>query len=690
MNKKYLLLVGLLPLFYSCANQANVNKVDVLSTPTITNEEQEEPEACTIMYVGKDLTKDKRAIIARSADAGPGAMCINTTIFNHNQLANQTVTSHKGFTYKMPSTTYRYISTPRNPVMNKGHHWEASAVNENGVGVSATLSCVNNAIANSVDPLVPTGIGEDNIAEIVAATASTAKEGIETIAHIIDTQGSCETNAIMTIDANEAWYMEIYTGHEYAAVKMPNDKILTAGNEFVLDSLESMNINISDTILSEHLLDCLPASQRVPENCDDVTKLDLFHTYAQELIGEPATVEELPYEDELEKARISSANSHRRTWRGYNLFSRDKYPEYKKYAGYLKYPAFYDIDDGTLLDVHDVTKYMRDRFENILEADGNPNTPFFEFDRKNGNLRYIGFESAYQVHAIEIDKTLPKNISATMWLSLCNPNYTPFIPINAGVNSMSNYFTHVSNAYEYDPESAAHIFKHLNSLGFTRRKEYGLPIEEFWKQHELIWEKEYKEILNKTSDLNINVRRDILTNYVTTTQNEAIKAAKFMINDLTWHMMSDQSSLRKEFTLFTPCVNVKDFAHSYGYSYAFNNQAIMLKKGTELYNIKVTNTEYRPGDSRNYRYLAEISDGSKTKEIQIGIDGNDYYIPYKTLSEYVKGDLVVNIGEYITPSNNIMYWLIPTVIAVPIIGGLTYYFVSKKRKKGDNVSRFKY
>lgn len=672
MKRNYLWLLGLTPLIFACNNSKTSTAISNLKETTAFNEEVSE-EACTVMYVGKTLSKNGKAFIARSSDAGPAAMCINTTIFEHNELANKTITSNKGFSYKMPSTTYRYISTPRNPVMNKGHHWEASAVNENGVGVSATLSCYGKSTIISEgghDPLVPTGIGEDNIAQIIGATAKTAREGIETIADIIEKQGSCDCNAIMTIDQNEAWYMEIYSGHQFAAVKCPDDKILTAGNEFVFDSLKHMGIKIEDTILSGGLVDKIPEIERDPQYCKDVMELNLFETYSEQLVKYGADTQ-LPLDDtEQEKIRIETDNSHRRTWCGYHLFAPS---QFSKYCG-VKYPAFYDPDDGfKSLDIHDVTRFMRDRFETVTDSN-------FDYDRDKNQLRYVACERAYQVHAIQSDPSLPKEMAATMWLSLCNPNYTPFVPINAGVNSMSDYYTHVSPTYSYDEQSGAHIFKKLNALAFTRREEYGKPIEELWNNYESIWEQEYNTILNKTSEDNVGKRRDILTNYTKTTQEKAIKLAKFMTDDLTWHMMSDQTSEKQVFTKFKPCVNVKDYSHSFGYEYSKDGDTVTLRKGNDIITIKLTSTEYRPGEhSSDYRYTGELTHGDIKEEVQLGVDNGEFYVPYSSISKYIQGDIVINPYDYVTPPNNLA-WILPISIGIPVIAGGVTFFVLKKRK----------
>lgn len=694
MNKKYLLLVGLLPLFYSCANKTNVNKVNYQSAPTtiVDEEGDEEADACTVMYVGKDLSTNGKAIIARSSDASPGAMSINVHMFPANSLANKTVTSNKGFSYKMPSQTYRYISTPRNKVMHKGHHWEASAINEKGVGVSATLSCYNNENAQKADGFIETGLSEDNIAQIVGATASTAREGIQIVADIIEEHGACDPNAVMIIDQNEAWYMEIYTGHQYAAVKCPDDKILTAGNEFVFDSINEMGIKAEDTILSRGLLNTahLEGQEdfRQPAGCENVMDLNLFATYARPLVHEDDDYKKWPDDDSDEgKKRITNDNAHRRTWRGYNLFAKNRYKEgeenYRRYTADKKYPAFYEIDDGSKLDIHKVTSFMRDRFEDIFAIDGDLNAPGFGYDKAKGNLRYIGIESAYQIHIIQSDGSLPADMAATEWLSISNANYTPFVPLTCSTDRFSNYYAKESSSYEYDSGSAANIFKKLNTLAREDRTNYGKNIEEFWDAYERIWDEQYYKLVDQVKGLDLDSRYEIMDNFTIRLQDTAVKTALFMIDDLTWHMMNDSFDFGKP-TEFRPCINVKDYAQIHGYSYERISNTVKFAKGNEKYSLSLINQEYRPGpETKNdYRTLGEITYGDIKENVDMVIDGQDVYVPLVDLAKYIKGDIVMDANKYRNPFDHAV-WIIPTVIAIPVIGGLAFHFINKRRHKED-------
>lgn len=165
------------------------------------------------------------------------------------------------------------------------------------------------------------------------------------------------------------------------------------------------------------------------------------------------------------------------------------------------------------------------------------------------------------------------------------------------------------------------------------------------------------------------------------TLNTAVNTALFMIDDLTWHMMSDQSSYGNP-TIYRPCVNVKDYAHIYGYHYDRTGKTATLTRGNEKYTLTQISEEYRPDPttSKDYRPLGEITYGETTQDIDMVIKDQNIYVPIDNLKQYIKGDINLNVDDYKTPFNHAA-WIIPVTIAIPIIGGLVFHFVSKKRKE---------
>lgn len=635
---------------------ANVNTQQVVETK---QEDEFETEACSMMYIGKNVSKDGCAIIARSSDANPNEMNHSVHIFKHNEWANKTITGKNGFAWKMPETTYRYISTPRSKVMHKGNHWEVSGINENGVGVSATLTCFYNDAAKAADPVVTNGISEDNITGIIAAVSKTARDGVKYLAHILDTAGSAENNACMIIDQKEAWYVEMYSGHQYVAVKMPDDKICTIGNEFMLNTLK--DFKDEDIIHSPDLFK-LPREKGFAkfDGGDDDKHMHLFNTYAKALT------------DEEGDERVTNDNCHRRTWRGYSLFANEL-PESMSYHSTLKYEPFFKPDNK--LGVEDVIKYMRDKFEDLLN---NPRFKEFKEDYDNHLLRPVGTENGYQVHIIKSHPDLPKEISCEEWLCLSGSNYCPFIPLCNGMTKFNDYYTYQSKDYGYDEKSVCCRYRELYALGFINRDVYGKQVERFWTWYEGIVREHYNQILEGIKNKSLGYAKKVISNYLLEVQNQTIETAFKMTKDLQFHIMDDNKSTNPNPSLFQSFVNAKTFAKLYGWKYKYNKKKMeaVLTQGDDVIVLKGSNQWNVDGKI--------IINNRHQEAITTQIKDNELYIQFPIANSYIAGNktlVPIDINDY---DGNELAWIIPVSILVPVsvsgaAVGVVHYFSKKKK-----------
>ena len=112
--------------------------------------------------------------------------------------------------------------------------YPAVCSNEMGVSVTGTVSASPCAAWKEADPYVENGLREAVLPAAVACCSATAKEGVENLLKIVDEYGSAEGNIVMIADQNEAWIVEIYGGHQYAAMKMPADAVAVYGNQFMI------------------------------------------------------------------------------------------------------------------------------------------------------------------------------------------------------------------------------------------------------------------------------------------------------------------------------------------------------------------------------------------------------------------------------------------------------------------------
>ena len=117
--------------------------------------------------------------------------------------------------------------------------FEEAGTNERGVTVTATqgLSPTNEVLA--ADPYVHTGIHEAEIATILLSEAATAREGVELLKRIVETERVWEEGfGVMICDQKEQWYVEVLTGHRFLAVLLPRSVAFFEANVSVLGLLD--------------------------------------------------------------------------------------------------------------------------------------------------------------------------------------------------------------------------------------------------------------------------------------------------------------------------------------------------------------------------------------------------------------------------------------------------------------------
>lgn len=188
--------------------------------------------ACTGVYVGQDVSEDGSVIFARSNDSGGvwGNHVTVTSAVENESGRTMPVSLDGSVQVEIPETTYKYTATPfmNSTVANLDLPTidAAACTNEYGVVMSMSVTAYANDAALTADPLVDTGICENAANDLMICQSKTAREGVDVLLRIIDEYGSSESNIAFIADQSEAWYVEMYTGHQYAAVKLPTDKYL--------------------------------------------------------------------------------------------------------------------------------------------------------------------------------------------------------------------------------------------------------------------------------------------------------------------------------------------------------------------------------------------------------------------------------------------------------------------------------
>lgn len=190
-------------------------------------------DACTGLVVGKGASADGSVMIARNEDFG---------VNNWNKyLAFRPAQQNEGKSWKlgnglevpMPKAFLAYSAIRDWDATASdlaGKYYEERGINEFNVALSATTSAEVNDKAQKADPLIEKGVIEAIIPTLILPQARSAKEGVALLGRYVEQYGAGEGNSLYLADVNEAWLMEIGSGHHWIAVRVPDDSYAMVAN----------------------------------------------------------------------------------------------------------------------------------------------------------------------------------------------------------------------------------------------------------------------------------------------------------------------------------------------------------------------------------------------------------------------------------------------------------------------------
>lgn len=475
--------------------------------------------ACTAVYVGRDVSEDGTAIIAKCNDY-PEVLANHVVMTERvEDVPGRKMPVDEACTvfFDLPPTTYQYASTPwmESTQAYNGPVLDASVcTNEYGVSMIMSITAFSNDKALAADPLVKTGITEDNADDLIVCQSATAREGVDLLAKIMDTYGSSEVNIAFISDQQETWYVEMYTGHQYAAVKLPPDKVSVFGNEFNLEYLS----DYENTIVSPELesLAVENGFAKYGENGE----LNLYQTYSG--------------------PEITTDYSHMRTWIGHQILAPSLYGDDYNRNSY--YPLCFDPDQSVTL--QDVMELLRNRYEG---------TEYSPDETGRTDMRVIGTDTALSVHIIQTNSNLPPEMSTVLWESVAPAIYGVFVPV-------SNAATQISDSYgrnqpteemgKFDTQQYPWFaFKALNTLCVEKStwQTYGTPVRQYWHQAEAGMAAGMAEVLKQAASMeDPGAANAYITDYCCQMQEQAFADAKALLNDVMWYMAKNSNTLKND------------------------------------------------------------------------------------------------------------------------------------------------
>ena len=375
--------------------------------------------ACTGFIIGKDLTTDGSTLYGRTEDLEPNH---NKNFVvrerKYNKAGDKFVDETNGFSFDLPTVSYKYTAVP--DVTPEQGVFDEAGFNEEGVSISATVSASANDDIQKVDPYVKDGIAESALTSVVLPHVKTAKEGVELLAKIVREKGAAEGNIVTIADKTGVWYMEILSGHQYAAIKFPDDKYAVFPHTFFLGSVDKNDSE--NTILSADL-------EKTARDAGTYKEINGSFHVAQS------------YNPPLAEADRS------RVWSGIKSLDPNADVNYDD--------EYFELMHSTSdkLSLRDAMNLQRNRLEGTdfkpqdqmeLDGKGIPDKtkadPVYKYPISNPNVM--------EAHIFQLKDNLPASTGGgILWLAMGSPRNAPYLPYYGNISNTSQPYQEMSTAY---------------------------------------------------------------------------------------------------------------------------------------------------------------------------------------------------------------------------------------------------
>ena len=424
-------------------------------------------QACCGFIIGRQLTKDGTTLFGRTEDypyyPNGGKHNKNYVVVdakNYNE-GDKIEDESNGFTYPHAANEMKYTAaydSARGDGSNGafGEH----GFNEAGVSMTATVTAIPNKKVLTTDPLKADGLPESAMLDVILPRVKTAREGVELLAKVIEEKGSAEGNVVVFADQNETWYMEILSGHQYVAVKVPEDKYAVFSNTYYLG-----HVDLNDT---ENVIASKDVEKVAKESGNYKTDKDgNFHiakSYGPEKYAE---------------------GDRSRTYAGITLLDPDSKVTYED----DEYELFRSpTDPNKKYTLEDAFALQRNRFEHLngrFVPDDQIGVKKQGDDGSNDTVRKdqykyaLGNENVIDAHVYQINPNLPKSFGGTVWLGMGPSRNTPYVPFYGNVKDTYEAFK--PQTATYDPNSWYWTVWHIDQMAINNQDLFGKSIQNHWK-----------------------------------------------------------------------------------------------------------------------------------------------------------------------------------------------------------------
>ena len=424
-------------------------------------------QACCGFIIGRQLTKDGTTLFGRTEDypyyPNGGKHNKNYVVVDAKNYkeGDQLEDESNGFTYPHAASEMKYTATydsARGDGSNGafGEH----GFNEAGVSMTSTVTAIPNKKVLKTDPLTEKGIPEAAMLDVVLPRVKSAREGVEFLAKVIEEKGSAEGNVVVFADQKETWYMEILSGHQYVAVKVPEDKYAVFANTYYLGHVD---LNDKENVIASKDVEKV-AQESGNYKTDKDGNFHIAKSYGPEKYAE---------------------GDRSRTYAGITLLDPNSKVTYED----DEYELFRSpTDPNKKYTLEDAFALQRNRFEHLngrfvpddqigvkKQGDNGSNDTV----RKDQYKYALGNENVIDAHVYQINPNLPKSFGGTVWLGMGPSRNTPYVPFYGNVKDTYKAFK--PQTATYDPNSWYWTVWHIDQMAINNQDLFGKSIQNHWK-----------------------------------------------------------------------------------------------------------------------------------------------------------------------------------------------------------------
>ncbi|WP_045096028.1 C69 family dipeptidase [Legionella fallonii] len=400
-------------------------------------------DACTTLIIGKKASLEGKTIIARTSDTIDARRAKNLKIYYDHEGKK----SYLGLPY------WDLEADEKNDMAQV-------ATNANGLSISATETIQSNSEVLELDPPVysKNGIEERNIPGIIMPIATTARGAVDILGKAIEERGLASNVGfgVLFADKDEAWYLETLSGHQWVAIKVPEDVYFVAANgPGQIQAYSPVDYEYKFS----HFNGKTPIQFAIDRGIAKITETKQFNF--RETFADVAN----PINPRKNFARLAYVQHHfNPSTQSFDLDTINK----GKFLTFLK--------PEKKISVVDVQRIFASHFEEYSDFD-----PYQRYNKNENERPYyrpIASLNTSNAHVTIVDNPLSNgdnSLANLEYIALGMPTVSFYIPIYYGITQIPKPLTEGTNQADIQNEKLFWQFRRLQSLVFLNDPEKNIP-----------------------------------------------------------------------------------------------------------------------------------------------------------------------------------------------------------------------